>query len=302
MSFKLKINSSQIAGSNCLGMSYLLNCLKDSELFEVSYHNENIHAMRNFAGTIIYFEDKKIYLDLWEYATPSHTDAAFYANFDLIIKVQHKDISLQTYNRYCDRKKPMLIDPSLREKWLEKFVPWTFFPSKMMDLLNFGRIITEKNKYPIERDCFFCGKNWKCRHKIIDSLKRQRIECEASDQGGEVGLKMSNEEFLHRMKTSKYGLVLAGRATPITDAKNRREIDYLMLGKPLLINYKPFYYNEFEAGKHYIYIDENTEIKSLDKMYNIEEIAKNGYEWYLQNATPEAIPKTFVQIMQEKLT
>lgn len=94
---------------------------------------------------------------------------------------------------------------------------------------------------------------------------------------------------------------MAGRATPITDPKNRREIDYLMLGKPLLINYKPFYYNEFEAGKHYIYIDENTDIKSLDKMYNIDEIAKNGYEWYLQNATPEAIPKTFVQIMQEKL-
>ena len=103
------------------------------------------------------------------------------------------------------------------------------------------------------------------------------------------------------MQTSRYGLVLAGRATPITDPKNRREIDYLMLGKPLLINYKPFYYNEFEAGKHYIYIDENTDIKSLDKMYNIDEIAKNGYEWYLQNATPEAIPKTFVQIMQEKL-
>jgi hypothetical protein len=46
--------------------------------------------------------------------------------------------------------------------------------------------------------------------------------------------------------------VLAGRASMVTDAKNRREIDYMMLKKPLLLNYKPKYYDEMIEGKHYI--------------------------------------------------
>jgi hypothetical protein len=74
----------------------------------------------------------------------------------------------------------------------------------------------------------------------------------------------------------------------------------MMLKKPLLLDYKPNYYNPLEPNKHYIFIDENTRIDSLDDMYNIEEIAQNGYEWYKQNATPEAIPRTFLQIMQDK--
>ena len=173
MKYKLKINGRQInKNGGILGMSYLLTCLNESPLFEIEYHREFIDSNRGNAGSVIYFEDKKIYLDLWEYATPSHTDIVYNSNFDLIIKAQHKKMSLQAYSRYCDRKKLMSIDPSLRGQWLEKFVPWTFFPSKMMDRLNVERIMTEPNKYPIERDCFFCGRHWKGRLKIIDSLKK----------------------------------------------------------------------------------------------------------------------------------
>ena len=103
------------------------------------------------------------------------------------------------------------------------------------------------------------------------------------------------------MKGCKYGIVLAGRASPVTDFKNRREADYMMLKKPLLINYKPNYYNELVEGKHYIYIDEKTDIKSLENQYNIDEIAEAGYQWYLENMTPNSAAKVFRQIINEKL-
>ena len=85
----------------------------------------------------------------------------------------------------------------------------------------------------------------------------------------------------------------------LTDCKNRREIDYMMLRKPLLLDYQPNYYNPLVAGEHYILIDKNTKIDSLCDLYNINEIAQNGYEWYKKNATPEAVAQTFLGIMND---
>ncbi|MFA7219313.1 MAG: hypothetical protein WC119_02255 [Synergistaceae bacterium] len=303
MAYKLKLNKAQFnRPGSTLGMHRFLRGLGESPLFDLEFHSEYVNAMRGLRGTVIYFEDKKIYLDLWEYPTPAHTMEVYKANFDLIIKVQHKDISETTYNRYCDRKRLMVMPPEDRNKFLKKFVPWTFFPSKMM-LPFIGREdeMASEN-YPIERDCFFCGKAWKCRSKLSKSLPKQGIEYLTSSQESAKGNTLSSDEYLHKMRSSKYGLVLQGRGSMLTDSKNRREIDYMILKKPLLLDYKPFYYNPLIPGKHFILIDQNTRIDSLESMYNIEEIAQNGYEWYKQNATTEALPKTFLQIMNERLS
>jgi hypothetical protein len=66
------------------------------------------------------------------------------------------------------------------------------------------------------------------------------------------------------------------------------------------MNYKPFYYNPLVPGKHFIYMDEDTDIKNLENLYNIEEIAQNGYEWYKENASPMGAAKTFLKIMKDK--
>jgi hypothetical protein len=136
----------------------------------------------------------------------------------------------------------------------------------------------------------------------MDYLKAQGIETWRSDQGNKRrGRPLSDDEFVRHMKRSKFGIVLAGRASMVTDAKNRREIDYMMLKKPLLLNYKPKYYDEMIEGKHYIYFDQETDLKDLENRYNIEEIAENGYQWYLRNVPPEAAAKTFRQILSDKL-
>ena len=74
----------------------------------------------------------------------------------------------------------------------------------------------------------------------------------------------------------------------------------MLLKKPLLLNYKPYYYNPLVNGKHYIYINEKTDLTKLDKLYNIREIADNAYQWYLDNASPMGAAKTFLQIMNDK--
>jgi len=302
MKLKLKVNKHQFNNpGSTLGMGELLRGVANSDLFEVDFHDDYLGVMRGERATIIYYDDKKVYLDLWEYPNPSHNIKTYNANFDLIIKVQHQIFGIKHYDRYCNRKNILTtISSQEREAFLKKFVNWTFFPSALMSAVA-GRedeLISEN--YPIERDCFFCGKEWRCRWGMFKVLKAQGIECVSSDQSLRKGKIFDRKKYLHYMRSSKYGMVLRGRSTPLTDCKNRREIDYMMLKKPLVMDYEPNYYNPLVAGKHYILIDENTDVKLLDKMYNIDEIANNGYEWYKQNATTEAIPRTFLQIMQDK--
>jgi len=294
---KLKLNSNTLRSTgSTLGMRDLLGGLANSDIFEISHHTESISTMRGDRATIIYCNDKKVYLDLWEYPTPSHSMEIYNSNFDLIIKVQHSPCDFNTYNNYCNRKgimKPVSVED--KKIYWNKFVPWTFFPSRLM----FNYVKPEQ--FEIKQLGFFCGKPWKCRHGMIKALPQQGIECIDSDQAFRSGRPLSDEDYLKKMETSKYGIVLRGRSTKLTDCKNRREIDYMIMRKPLLLDYEPNYYNPLIKGKHYILIDEKTDINSIDKLYNVDEIEKNAYEWYLNNASMEAIPKTFFQIMTEKL-
>jgi len=301
MAYKLQIIENPERDSRyTLGKLICLNALRNSPLFDVSYHTDRLKVIRGFHGSVIYFEGRKIFLDLWEYPTPTHTMEVYNANFDLIIELQHKPMTNAVYNQRCDKKKILPISEEYRNEFLKKIVPWSFFPSKMFEPF----VGNEKSLHTndkIKQDCFFYGRGWKCRHRMIKALRNQQVECLTGSKLHGTNKVVSDEMFFNQMKTSKYGLVLNGRASLFTDAKNRREIDYMMLKKPLLLSYKPYYYNSLIEGKHYIHINENTCIKSIESMYNIEEIANNGYQWYQDNATPSALAKVFLQIMQEKL-
>ena len=74
-----------------------------------------------------------------------------------------------------------------------------------------------------------------------------------------------------------------------------------MMKVPLLINYKPLYYNELIEGYHYIYIDEETNLTELESKYDLEAMAERAYEWYLENATPDGLAKTFKNMVLTRL-
>lgn len=282
-----------------LGMSELLGFLEDSGKFDIGYHDDYVNVTKGDSATILYYNDKKIYLDLWEYSLPTYSSRAYNAEFDLIIKLQHKRLSMPLLRRVCRRKK--ILDHLSQDEikaYTDKMVPWTFFPSRMMK--QFIGKEDEIEQRPIEREGFFCGKCWKARGPMKRRLEKFGIEFVGSNQALRRGRPLTDSQYLNKMMTSKYGIVLHGRGSHFTEAKNRREIDYMILKKPMLLNYKPYYYNALENGKHYIYIDEKTEIDKLEEMYNIDEIAENAYQWYLKNATPEGAVNVFLQIMQDR--
>ena len=116
----------------------------------------------------------------------------------------------------------------------------------------------------------------------------------------EENIKITDEDFLRKMRESKFGIVLPGRGSWATETKNRREIDYMMMKKPLLMTYSPTYYNPLVEGTHYIRWDKEESIEKIQDKYDIKAIAENGHKWYLDNASPLGVAKTFIQIAKEK--
>lgn len=299
---KVEINNKQKNGHmGTLGMPYLLSVIKDSDLFEIGYHDEMLKTARHFRATTLICNGKKVYLDFWEYPAPTYTVKAYEKDFDLIIKIQDRYSDIKPIHRYLNRKNILPKSKEELKTYRDKIVPWTFFPSKMFERFIGNEEGLLKKSPEVDRFGFFCGKPWKSRHKIIKHLRTKGVEAVKSDQGNKAGRTFTDKEFMNNMKRSKFGIVLAGRASMVTDAKNRREIDYMMLKKPLLLNYKPKYYNELIEGKHYLYFDEDTDLDKLEKEHNIDEIAQNGHQWYLDNVTPSGAANVFRQILKEKL-
>lgn len=296
----LSLNKSDVSSMyNTLGMAELFGYLINSDLFDISFHEERVRAGKGERGGLLIYNNKRIYVDFWEYAMPTYTTEAYNANLDLIIKLQHCNQDPERFEHNCVRKGTFrALTKEQRLEYWKKIVPWTFFPSKMMK-----RFVGKEDEIkPIETKqlAFFCGKEWRCRHSMRDKLKKDGIEWLTSSQEWRTMRPLTDDQYLDKMMSSKYGLVLHGRGSHLTEGKNRREIDYMMLKKPLLLNYKPHYYNPLEAGKHYIFIDEKTDFKELDKMYNIDEIAANGYQWYKANASPMGSAQTFLKIMTDR--
>lgn len=283
-----------------LGMAYTLNALKNSKVWtEIGTHEEYISTCRDFHATILIVNGKRIYLDFWEYPSPSFSDAVYNANFDLIIKLQLRDMPIDWMVNE-GRKNGFLVNKTDAEakQFYQKIVPWSFFPSRLMTPY-IGRE-SELFSSNIKRKGFFCGKDWKCRRRGKAAILRENMEYINSDQ--EIGNIISDQRFLQMMMESQFGIVLQGRGSWPTDAKNRREIDYMMMKKPVLMNYKPFYYNQMVEGEHYIFWDGTKPLAEIEKTYDLNKIAEKGHQWYLENATPDALSATFNQICKEKLT
>jgi len=285
--------------TRCLGMMEILHYLHDSNLFDVSFHKDHVGTFKGQMGTLFYYQDKKVYLDLWEYQTPTYTPPVMNFGLDLIIKLQDKNMPFELFNRFC-QKKGLFQDATIeeREAFRNKIIPWTFFASRLM--MPFAGKEEEIPSLPIEQIGFFCGKVWRSRLSMKAHLENCGIEYTGSSQEIRSGRPLTDAEYLHKMQTSKYGIVLSGRGSLFAEGKNRREIDYMMLKKPLLLNYQPYYYDPLVAGTHYIKIDEKTDFKNLEMLYNIEDIAKNGYEWYKRNASPSGVAESFIRIMNDK--
>lgn len=297
---KLSLNKNQLIrpSMHTLGMGYFLRSLRDSGLFNISEHESYLYTFRDFRATILYIGGKKVYLDFWEYPAPLMTDPVYNANFDLIIKLQWKRFNDGEFVAGC-RKSGFLKEKSDEEinAFYKKIVPWTFFPSRLCE----PYIGKEKELWcnDIKRNGFFCGKDWKSRRWGKKAVANLGMEYTSSDQ--EAHNIIPDEKFIAMMKESKFGIILPGRASWCTEAKNRREIDYMMMKKPILMPYSPYYYNELKEGVHFIRLDKHKTVEEIEQAYDLNAIAANGYKWYLDNASPNGLASTFIKIVREKL-
>jgi hypothetical protein len=282
-----------------LGLNEMVGHLMNSGLFKISYHDERLTMDRSYRATILVVEGKRIYVDFWEYALPTYSPQVVAANFDLIIKLQHQEMKWDDVNNFYRRKKYFVHQSDEEKKaFLAKIVPWTFFPSKM--LTKFVGHEEDVKPLPIERMGFFCGKYWKCRHALIKQLESQGIECFQSDRLVRDNA-ISDEKYLHMMQTSQFGIVLSGRRSALTEGKNRREIDYMILRRPLALNYRPYYYDPLVEGQHYVYFDAKTNFAEVLKTLDCQKMVNEAYAWYQRNASPEGVVKSFLRILRERL-
>lgn len=300
----LSINSKDLLFNyGTLGMFELLTYISNSGLFDIKEHTDKIVTMRGERGTILYYNDKKVYLDFWEYGTPTWTGKIYDFKFDLIIKLQQTLLSKERLEAACQRKKVFTsFTPEQRWEFYQKIVPWTFFCSRILSkYVGKENELSELRKRPTEIFGFFCGKDWKTRRFMKQKLIEAGLEYIISEQELRNGRPLTDAQYVDKMLSSKFGIVLAGRGSFFSEAKNRREIDYMILRKPLLLNYKPYYYNPLEEGKHYIYITPQTNFNELEKKYDLDQIVKNATQWYEDNASPMGAAKTLLQILTQKL-
>jgi len=104
-------------------------------------------------------------------------------------------------------------------------------------------------------------------------------------------------EYLEKLRDSKYGLCLRGFGP-----KCNREIELLSLGTVPIItkDVDLTYYEPLIENKHYIRVDEPSELKNKLNSITEEEwayISKEGHEWYLRNCSTIGSFKTTSKII-----
>ena len=118
--------------------------------------------------------------------------------------------------------------------------------------------------------------------------------------GDSTSYPYTQEEYLDKVKGSKFGLVLPGYGP-----KCNREIEYLGLGTvPIYTTDSGLhYYDSLEEGVHYLMVKTPEEIPSLiekidEKAWN--QLSINGREWYNKNCSRLGSFETTKKIIEER--
>ncbi len=109
----------------------------------------------------------------------------------------------------------------------------------------------------------------------------------------------TQEQYLNKVKSSKFGLVLPGYGP-----KCNREIEYFGLGTVPIYTTDTglHYYDSLKEGVHYLMVESPEEIPSLlekidEKTWN--ELSSNGREWYNKNCSRKGSFETTQKIIKE---
>lgn len=187
--------------------------------------------------------DKPFFIDDWDYHYPTSSiinsnipDCYLQDTKPTILKVQYHSNHQDIYNKIYD-------------KHHIKVLPFIIFPSKVFNL-EFGNWTNHTNHDYL---CFHTGRVWKERHKWVKYLKESN-----NLKIPQIG-NQSIRDYEQLLLKTKWGLILKGKGV----GKNRREVEYMSIGMPLALNYKPEYPFPYNPNEHYVYLEKPSDISNL---------------------------------------
>lgn len=182
---------------------------------------------------------------------------------------------------------------------------WSFWPRSPRKLENFLQSYVIQTYEQRKTETIFLGKvengvQMKNRTKADWSQSIQKWSMPLDSTGKPYAY--SQEEYLHELSNSRFGLALAGYGN-----KCNREIEYFALGVvPLCapeVDMK-YYLNPPVEGVHYLRVKGPEEIKDLVTSVSAEkweEMSKAGRDWYAANASPEGMFRLTLEICKKAI-
>ena len=239
----------------------MLRRMGESGIFNVEYRKfpPKLFALsRPGHMTPFILNGKKCFLDDWDYAYPtsSISEEFFERN------PEHKDLKYVFKIQYSRGEIPFFT--KLGEKFGIQIFPFFMFPRHDFELGSW-KWKNGDHKYL----ALFSGRVWKFRRQW-NAYMQKHPECiSVNDSYLKVTDKRMNaiddDVYLDILKQTKWGLCLRGKGT---DCKNRREVEYLSYGMPLVLDYKPYYPfdDEFQPNKDYVYLEKPEDLEKLKDM------------------------------------
>lgn len=215
-------------------------------------------------------------VDTWDtYAPTSHLVKGDY--FDNIYKNVEMVLKIQYYK--CDQwnKAAQKIHRPIRS--------WTIFPSNKFKLEAFKWAYSDHKLMAI-----LTGRN--------DRFGRQPWVDWCNEQPDFVAghkLRLSDDEFIAKLASSRWGLVLKGLARN-HDGKNRRECEFSSCGMPLVLNYTPTYEFPMQPGVHFVLLNKPEDLASL-RYIDPRPYAYMANELYNDHFSPFGMAKDLLKIV-----
>lgn len=256
------------------------------ELPHIGRISPEIGLTRSDAGRIISVNEKLVYLDTWDFSGPTIT---------VLTHLDKIDVELHAILKIQKRR-----DSDWSNSKDIPVVPWSMFHSQHMNWLENQPKYREQVQANTNKTVSvgYSGRHFHFRKKWFRAI--EKIE----DSFLTTWKKRPTDpidNYIQNMSEWKVGLILKGKSDGRTDGKNRREVEFASVGVPMILNYQPYYLNELEPFKHYIYVESEDELGEALSSLTPEvaaELTSNAYEWWKENASLEGICKTFMQAMQ----
>lgn len=205
-------------------------------------------------------DDKYFFIDDWDYCYPTSylndiKIPEIFSNSEpplTILKIQYDMNDKEKYDRLYQNHKI-------------KVLPFIIFPNRYFNL-GFGNWRADGHEYI----CWHTGRIWRNRWPWVNFLNSCGFNMPVIENGF-----ADNRGYEDILLKTKWGLILKGKGV----GKNRREVEYMSIGMPLALNYKPCYPFEYNANEHYVYLEKPEDIAKLNDI-DPEPYANKSLEIY----------------------